>query len=483
MPGRPEELGNLLEAALSPDARQRQGAHYTPAPLASELARRALAGHDRPRVGDPSCGGGALLLAVGRHLAERGEAPEAIVTRLWGADLDPVAVATTEVALALWAGTPPPPGHVMVADSLLMPPQWPPLDVVIGNPPFLSQLDARTTRPATMTARLRERFGAAVRAYTDTAGLFLLGACELAAPRATVAMVQPQSVLAARDSAGVRSAISERGTLAEVWFPPKGAFAAAVDVCVPMIELGCGGAGGAWSGHLARANGVPPVELTSDRGLGDEATTTAAFRSEYYGMVDHVHEQEGCPAGVPLVTTGLVDLGRCAWGERPARIGGQSWNRPVLDVAPLDGRAADWVHRTGGPKLLVAPQTRVVEVVVDEVGDWIAAVPLVVVLAPPQQLWSLAAALASPAVTAWALQRAAGTARTPDTLKVSAALLRQVPLPSSQEHWDDGTAAFRAGDLTAFAQAMSRAYDSPPAVAEWWERRAKAVWSPGAVAR
>ncbi len=38
------------------------------------------------------------------------------------------------------------------------------------------------------------------------------------------------------------------------------------------------------------------------------------------------------------------------------------------------------------PKLLVAPQTRVVEVVVDEAGAWLPGVPLVAVLAPPDRL-------------------------------------------------------------------------------------------------
>ena len=88
-----------------------------------------------------------------------------------------------------------------------------------------------------------------------------------------------------------------------------------------------------------------------------------------------------------------------------------AWDRPVVDVGALEGRAADWAQRTGGPKLLVATQTRVVEVVVDDAGEWIAGVPLVVVLAPTERLWPLAAALAAPAVSAWLLQRAAGTAQ------------------------------------------------------------------------
>jgi predicted RNA methylase len=478
VPGRPEELGDVLEGSFTAPDRQAHGAHYTPAALASELAVRAVARHDRPTVGDPACGGGALLLAVARHLAARGEDPIDVVARLWGMDVDPVAVATTEAALALWAGVRPPLGNLLVADALTATPPWPPLDVVIGNPPFLSQLDAATARPAAEAAVLRARFGAAVRPYTDAASLFLLRACELAGDGGTVVLLQPQSVLAARDADGVRSAVGTHGRLVDVWFPDAAGFDADVDVCVPIIEVGPPGPAAPWSAHLARANGVPPVDLVARRVLGSEATTTAAFRSEYYGMAPNVHEQTDCPSGRPLLTTGLVDLGGATWGERSARVGGRAWERPVVDTGRLEGRAADWVRRTGGPKLVVATQTKVVEVVVDEAGEWIAGVPLVVVLAPAERLWPLAAALAAPAVSAWLLQRAAGTGLTRQSLKVTAALLRDVPLPTDDDAWVAGTAALQAGDLDGFAAAMSVAYGTGPDVAAWWAERARTVWSP-----
>ncbi len=479
VPGRPEELGELLESSFDPLARRQQGAHFTPEAMAADLVGRALAGRERPSIGDPACGGGALLLAAARHLVARGERPTEVADRLWGADLDSVAVATTEVALTLWAGAPPPVGRVTVADALVDDLGWPPLDVVVGNPPFLSQLDAATTRPPPTTDRLRKRFGPIVQAYTDTSSLFLILACDLTAPGGTVAVLQPQSVLGARDAAGVRAAVDARGRLAEVWFPDDPGFDAAVDVCVPIIEVGEAGDGDGdgWGGHLARANGVPPVALPSDRTLADEATTTAAFRTEYYGMVDHVHEAVDQPRGTPLVTTGLIDLGHCAWGQRPARIGRRRWEQPVLVVGALEGRAADWVRRTGGPKLMVATQTRVVEVVVDEAGEWVPGVPLVVVLAPPDRLWPLAAALAAPAITAWLLERVAGTALTPHSLKVTAALLRGVPLPTNDEAWHHGTEALRDGDLDAFVDAMGVAYGVGVEVGRWWQPRAATVWS------
>lgn len=477
VPGTPEELGALLEESFDPVEQQRRGAHFTPITLADELVERALVGHEHPSIGDPACGGGALLLAAARRLAANGLHPRQVVGRLWGADIDPLSVATTQAALTLWAGTPPPPGRLTVADALLDDLAWPALDAVVGNPPFLTPLSTHTARATQDADRLRARFGVAVRAYTDAAGLFLLRGCQLARRGGTVAMVQPQSVLAARDAAGVRDGVGALGRLVDVLVPVRAGFEASVEVCAPVIEVGPPGPATRWSGHLAAAHGVPVVDLPAQSRLGDEATTTAAFRSEYYGMVGHVHEQVDLPSGRPLVTTGLIDLGHCAWGERSARVGGRAWDRPVLDVGALEGRAADWVNRTGGPKLMVATQTRILEVVVDEAGEWIAGVPLVVVLAPTEHLWPLAAALAAPAVSAWLLERAAGTARTPRSLKVTAALLRQVPLPTDDDAWACGTAAFRARDLESFAVAMSAAYTTGPHVSAWWAERAATVWS------
>jgi len=484
VPGEPDELGRLLEGSFGEAARRRQGAHFTPASLAAEIAERALAGRTHATVGDPACGGGALLLAAAGHLAARGAARSQIVAQIWAADIDPLAVATTEAALALWAGEPPPAAHLAVADGLLDDLGWPPLDVVVGNPPFLSQLGADTARDATLAARLRERFGDdVVRAYTDPAALFLLRACHQAAPGGTVALIQPQSSLASRDAAGVRAAVVSRARVDEIWFPDDAGFDASVDVCVPVLTVGATGRSVPWSSHLARAHGVPDVALSGSHRVGEEATTTAGFRGEYYGMVEHVREASHRPDGSPVVTTGMIDLGRVAWGERAARIGRRRWERPVVDLRALEARAADWARRTSGPKLLVATQTRVVEVAVDDEGRWLPAVPLVVVLAPVERLWPLASAIAAPAVTAWALARVAGAALSPRALKVTASLLRDVPLPTDGEAWARGTEAFRAGDLEGFVDAMAAAYAVGPEVGEWWTDRARSAWSPVAAGR
>ena len=430
VPGEPEELGRLLEASFDPAERRRRGAHFTPSALANELIERAVAGHDRPTIGDPACGGGALLLAAARHLASAGEVPSQIVDRLWGADIDPLSVATTEAALTLWAGTAPSAGRLTVADALLDDLAWPRARRGRRQPalPHAARHPDRphgratpsacaggSAPPCARTPTARDCSCCAVRSSPALAGRWPWCSRSRCWPPAT--------------PTGVRDAIGALGRLVDVFVPTRAGFDAAVEVCVPVIEVG-GPRGSASAMERAprrrpRRARRRPARVRSrsrtkrPRPPGSEPSTTAWSTTSTSSAT--------CPTGRPFVTTGLIDLGHCAWGTRAARVGGRAWDRPVVDVGALEGRAADWAQRTGGPKLLVATQTRVVEVVVDDAGEWIAGVPLVVVLAPAERLWPLAAALAAPAVSAWLLQRAAGTARTPRALKVTAAAAARGP--------------------------------------------------------
>ncbi len=439
-----QELGDELERLLDELARRR-GAHFTPPAVADRVAVMAI---DQPgRVADPACGGGAMLLAAGRRLVELG-AQRDVVARdlLWGADLDPIAAATTEAAIALWSGTAPAPGHVVAGDTLsdgsaVWPtgaPQdhraWTPrsgFDAVIGNPPFQGQMARDTVRSPADAARLTERFGGAVAAYVDTAALFLLAGVELARPGGRVALIQPQSTVASRDASGVRAALTERARLVDLWAPTERLFTAKVHVCVPVLQVGSQtgwpslGAGAVrgragvsasdrvWTDRLADARGVPPVDLRPVATVGEMATVVAGFRDEYYGLVPHVREALGDPVA-PLVTSGLIDIGTSRWGTRPARFAKRTWDRPEVDLAALragDARIGIWVDRVRRPKVLIASQTRLLEAVADVRGTWVPSTPVVSALPhQPEDLARLVALLCSPPASAWAARRAVGTA-------------------------------------------------------------------------
>ena len=84
------------------------------------------------------------------------------------------------------------------------------------------------------------------------------------------------------------------------------------------------------------------------------ATATADFRDQYYGLVPHVADAGD---GAPLVTSGLLDVGRCAWGERPARFARRSFAAPRVPVDALPPALQAWAAGRLVPKVLVATQT------------------------------------------------------------------------------------------------------------------------------
>ncbi len=488
-----QELGAALERALNADERRR-GAHYTPVAVADEVARRALGDAiGRPRVVDPACGGGALLLAAGRRLARAG-VPTAVVARelLWGADVAPLAAAVTEASVALWSGgTAPAPGHVVVADLLAdaraawaAAPQEG-FDVVVGNPPFQGQLARSTARSSAAAERLRARFGTVVAPYVDTAALFLLVGVELAGAGGRVALVQPQSVVASRDAGPVRAALAERARLVDLWAPPGQPFHARVHVCVPVLEVGASGPAPDWSGRLAAARGTPVVDLAGSGTVADLATAVAGFRDEYYGLAGHVREGDRSPVA-PLVTSGLIDIGAMAWGKVPVRFAKRSWQRPEVDVDALrsaNPRVAAWVDRVRRPKVVVASQTRTVEAAADRSGSWVPCTPVISVLPrDPAHVDLIAAVLCAPPISAWAARRSAGTALSARAMRMSAPLVLTMPLPADRAAWEEAAALLARGDVHGYAASATAMYRLSQRAARaalvWWHAQAKPTWPP-----
>ena len=211
------------------------------------------------------------------------------------------------------------------------------------------------------------------------------------------------------------------------------------------------GAGpGAWGGLWARALDLPFVELAPGPTVGDRAVVIAGFRDQYYGLVDTVREasadEDG--GGAPLITSGAVDWAANAWGDRPTRYAKRRWHR-ARRRPPAARRGARGRAALGGaharPKLVVATQTRVVEAAVDVGGTWVPSVPTLAVMpADPGDLWHLAAAVLSPAATAWFARRSAGTGLDRGALKVAGPDLSALPLPGDAAAWDDAAAALQA---------------------------------------
>ena len=102
---------------------------------------------------------------------------------------------------------------------------------MIGNPPFLSQMASATTRGGTSS-----RSGGP---YADAAVEFLALAGEVVDPDGgRVALVLPQSILAARDARRVRTSFDARAEMFWSWWTGERAFDAQVHTCALAFEFG-----------------------------------------------------------------------------------------------------------------------------------------------------------------------------------------------------------------------------------------------------
>jgi SAM-dependent methyltransferase len=466
--------------------RKRRGAWYTPPALAELLIRQAVlptldeaaerGWTSAIRVMDPACGDGRLLAAAASAAAVRGVPPGAL--ELVGIELDPGTAQQARFGV--------PSARILDGDGREVDPGGC-FDAVIGNPPYLGQLATSTSRGG------RSRLGGGP--YADVAAEFLLRAVQLARPDGgRVALVLPQSVLATRDTRAIRAAVVREAAVTGLWWAASQVFEAGVHVCVVVLQRGRPQGpvarwrgpemaplvnaparaveGPTWAPLIADAAGVPAVQLAEGNGrLGDLATATAGFRQHFYGLAPFVADDG---PGAPLVTTGLIDAGRCAWGERPARFAKRRFAAPRVDLDALDSAdpaLAAWARGQLRPKVLVAPQTKVIEAAVDEEGAWIPSVPVVsVVPHRDEDLWLVAAVLLAPPVAAWAAHRHLGSGLGPTSVRLRASEVLDLPLPPGQ--WTAAAELLRAGEIDGAAGQLCTVYGlnggERDRVLSWW---------------
>jgi hypothetical protein len=471
-------LGAALEAILQDSGgrrstRKKTGAYYTPASLVEYVLD---AGLDGGRLGvstgrgvhDPACGSGLFLVGAMRRLARRIPIEEA-ARCVSGMDVNPAAVLLARFAMWLECS-----GAVRVEElernirvgDALMGEDGRCYDAIVGNPPFLNQLETATAHGAARAKLLQERYGEAARCYADTAGIFLAMAVRRVRSGGRVSLVQPQSLLSARDAEPTRRAVLDAGVLAELWVAQEHVFGASVLVCVPTVRVGdrttakpvvrAGGdyrklppseeqvSAASWAPLVASAHGIPEFEYASSGVLGDIAEATADFRDQFYGLRGCIVEDSVDPDAPRVVTTGLIDPAACLWGERATRIDGHRWEAPRadLDLLGRDPEMARWARQRLVPKVLLATQTRVLEAAVDAEGLWLPVTPLITVRPrDPVMLWTMGALLCSPVLSAIGLRRHAGAGLSASAIKLSAKQVLQLPIP------EDADALLAAGEL------------------------------------
>ena len=511
----PDHIGAAYERSLDSSKRRNEGVHYTPYPVARELSKLALGNLEPGPICDPSVGGGAFLLAAAEYLSGIGiKNIEIVENLLWGIDLDEGAIEVTQAALSLWGSTSEwlsPKGNLVVANSLQVgieafpnPPSGG-FKAVIGNPPFQNQLQEQTVRPMAETRYLRDRWRVNAGPYADTAGYFLLVAISLLAEGGRILLIQPQSILATADARPIRENIEESSTLMGVWVGEPNIFEAGVNVCAPLLtkgpalnpvavwkgkdvqeQKGYFEQGESWAKAISIVQGTPSVDISGAR-LESRAQATAGFRDQYYGLIDHVFEcRQVGPRTAPLITVGMIDPLRNRWGTGKFRFGGEIRNNPVVNIETLaqeNPNLHEWVISRLKPKVLVATQTKILEVLPDPEGTLIPSTPTISVECAESDIWKITAMLSSPAVSAYSFSRTAGSALSSDTIKLSAKQVNQIPLPEESDSWSEAALfakeAFAAQSeqewkrfLIEMAKKMGQAYENKdPALLKWWISR------------
>lgn len=401
-------------------------------------------------------------------------------------------------------------------------------DAVVGNPPYLNQLQSDTAVQRPTAELLRHCTGGIATGYADTAAAFWARVPDWLRPGGRAGLVVPHSLLVTADTAALRERLLTVGHLQGLWVAGERAFADAdVMTCAPIWQSKPVGDPGSaedstpaiarWTGAacvptapasvdnaaLAKAAtwgivaadllGIPIVPCQPQWRLADWASATADFRDQYYGLDGFVVDRaDGDPwQWAPLITAGLLDLAACHHGVRPTRLLKRDWQAPRVDVVRMrsDGTLGPWMALRQVPKVLVATQTPVLEVWVDAVGAALPSVPvLTVVPRDPAALWTVGAALASPVAAAWAAGQFAGAALALTALKLSASQLLALPAPdATAAQWPLAVRAFqaahtaptqnqRAAQLRVFGDAAVRCHGldhgSAQRVLAWWLRRA-----------
>lgn len=460
--------------------RKRRGHYPTPPELVDRVVGAVMptvGPGDVVRIVDPACGDGRFLIAAAAWAAERGAGVE-----LHGVELDE---ATADIARRAIATVPAARhAHVDVADALDYAWALGAYDVVLGNPPYLSQLATATTRGG------RSSRGGGP--YADVAAEFLHLAVQLARPGGgRVGLVLPQSILASRDTAGIRAAVDAEAVRCWSWWSPAQLFDAAVHVCAlgferratPALASGGGNSAGraddpplVWNDVVLSALGVPALPALDAAGtVGDRGDVSVEFRDAYYGLADAIVEEPHptlAAIGRPrLVTSGLIDPATCHWGQRTTRFAKRSFTAPRVDVAKLTPRLQRWVASVAVPKVLVANQTSVIECVVDDDGDLVPSVPVLTVQPyPGVDPWAVAAVLTSPVATVAAWHAAAGTGLSARSVRLSPRSIAALPWPAGS--LDDAVGALRDGDVPACGRLVDAAFGSDDDGRwAWWRQR------------
>ena len=486
-PPDPWAVGRAHELSVTGEERTARGAWYTPRLIAESIVEMAL-GHTDERwlpsfVVDPTCGGGAFLLATLDQMVIRGLDPPEALDRVAGMDIDRGAVEASQRSLELWAEAN---GvdrslvntrrQILVGDALDdWPDHWPEADLAIGNPPFATPLKGDAFPESANRVRLANTD--VLGPYADLAAIHLLNAVSRVNPTSgRVCLVLPQSLAAGRDSGALRAHLDSVAPPVRVWATADRVFDAGVRVFAPALQAGNSTPvqTESWAELIAHELGAPSVVLSEETGtVADLAVTTAGFRDEYYGLASACVEGDPDDTRPRLATVGSIDPLETSWGLEVTRFAKSRWLRPVVNLDDLPEKVRGWADRQLVPKILLPTQSKIFEPFVDRSGSVLPVTPVLAVHAAEEDLDRIAAVLLAPPVVAWAYRRWFGTALSVNAIKLAAKDVGQLPLPVDLDSWGQAADLVGLGPsaVPEIGRLMTKSYEADPELFEWWLNR------------
>jgi N-6 DNA Methylase/TaqI-like C-terminal specificity domain len=454
-------LGAIYERLLTYDltAKKTNGAYYTPPHLVDFVVSQTVEKIDGlPRVVDPACGGGFFLVAAYEALMEKRsrhlgrvlittERQQILQNCIYGVDIDPQAVAVTQVALSLKLLEFDPKAEIpdlkpnIQCGNAVVDFDWQKaftqdgFDVVIGNPPYIDSEQMTKYFPD-----WRQYCAAHYKSATgnwDLFCVFIEKALDLCRSGGLVSLVVPNKLASADYAAGVRSLLASDSQMILIRdYGQTAPFKAAVYPLVFITQKVIRRKANSFRDSQAWATGdnfqqtdllyrlretFPKLETIAQ-------VNGAATVAEAYIIQDLIHDD---PAGeLRMVNSGTIDRYCLLWGKKPLRYLGRSYLHPVIKES--ERLPSKRLHQAQQPKIIVSGMTQRLECAIDPQGSMLAGKSTTIIL-PFQDfdIYYLLGILNSRLISFYFRGYFGGNSLQGGYLRVGAPQIRQMPIALS----------------------------------------------------
>ncbi len=330
-------------------------------------------------------------------------------------------------------------------------------DCVLGNPPFVNVIEGRLDER--MKGFIRVTRGS-VQGAADLAYYFVdLGLSLVLKANGWVGLVQPRGFLNAPGALELRAGLSRHNRSPRmVYVPPQSNLFSGAAVFVCLVAIGPSGVARVtmsealdsaewrvvqvadanwWAVVQGSCSGLTATPSATGDRIGDLYEVTASMTAaDAYEVKPFVRDDLEGP-GLKLVTTGLIDPGKCMWSAVLCRYLGVDYAAPRIDPeAPLPPSLQRRLIRARRPKVMVAGLSKRIECFLDEAGEYVGAVSTYTVLHPQDDVAALkvlADFLLSESATAQFRIELGGNAMGGGNITMKKRFLQDLRLPTCHE--------------------------------------------------